>query len=310
MADKKELPLALIEVFESYTDKNHILSAVQLRKKLESKYGLTLERRTLYSNINLLEKFGYKISDWRENGEGYYLKSRQFRPSEVRSLLNALNAAPFLPAAETASLSRRLLDTLSTYQRRAYADDIYLHAAEITPAYPLAKAVDTLSEAIRNNCRVSFVMQEDAGAVITADPYRVGFIEGYPYLIAVVKDETEYRYFRIDRMKDISPEDTPCAPLPEGTPLPSAYPSALPGGPQMIARISLKRELKKEALEYFGPCAEEAGSEESLLYLTVSGSAEGICRFILRYPGDVSPVSPAALCRMLKEKLQAALSSL
>ena len=95
MADKKELPLALLEILESSTDKDHILSASQIRKKLESKYGLTLERRTLYSNIELLEKYGHKISSWRDNSEGYYLEERQKRCGDVPQIRADFRCHPF-----------------------------------------------------------------------------------------------------------------------------------------------------------------------------------------------------------------------
>ena len=71
MADKKELPLALLEVLKEYTDEAHILSAKELTRILEEQYDLTLERRTLYANIELLRKYGFHISTWQENGYGY-----------------------------------------------------------------------------------------------------------------------------------------------------------------------------------------------------------------------------------------------
>ena len=74
MADnKKELPLALLEILRESTDENNILSTKELTTLLEKRYDLTLERRTLYANIELLKKYGSKISTWQENYTGYYV---------------------------------------------------------------------------------------------------------------------------------------------------------------------------------------------------------------------------------------------
>ena len=77
MADKKELPLALLEILTKYTDHDHYLSTAEMTEILHSEYGLTLERRTLYSNMDLLKKYGHKISTWKDNGYGYCLTEHQ-----------------------------------------------------------------------------------------------------------------------------------------------------------------------------------------------------------------------------------------
>ena len=67
MAEKKYSTLALLKVLEEYTDQDHILSLRQLQDRIESRSGLKLDRRTIYSNLEILEQNGYVISKFDDN---------------------------------------------------------------------------------------------------------------------------------------------------------------------------------------------------------------------------------------------------
>ena len=106
MADKKELPLALLEILTKYTDHDHYLSTAEMTEILHSEYGLTLERRTLYSNMDLLKKYGHKISTWKDNGYGYCLTEHQFTEKEVSVLIELLRNCNGLSRREREKLTK------------------------------------------------------------------------------------------------------------------------------------------------------------------------------------------------------------
>ena len=62
MAEKKYSAFALLDILITYTDEDHILTAKELQNHLIEKYDLDLERRTIYSNMDILEQNGF-ISD-------------------------------------------------------------------------------------------------------------------------------------------------------------------------------------------------------------------------------------------------------
>lgn len=78
MAEKNSFVLALIDILSNESDEHHILTKDQILYLLKNRYDFSIERRTLYSNIRLLQNYGYDISDYKDNGNGYYLISRQF----------------------------------------------------------------------------------------------------------------------------------------------------------------------------------------------------------------------------------------
>ncbi len=117
MADKKEMPLALLEILTKYTDGDHYLNTKALTENLEDEYGMTCERRTIYANINLLKEYGHKISTWQENGFGYYLTEHQFSMEEAEGICRALRDSSCFSSKQYKILSQKILSTLSVYQQ-------------------------------------------------------------------------------------------------------------------------------------------------------------------------------------------------
>ena len=83
MAEKKHSTFAVLEILRKYSDENHILTVKEITSHLISEYDLNIERRTLYSNIGILKDFGFEISDYEDNGKGYYLSKRDFDKGEI-----------------------------------------------------------------------------------------------------------------------------------------------------------------------------------------------------------------------------------
>ena len=71
MAEKKHSVLALLEILKKYSDEEHVLTLKEIQAHLENEYDTVLDRRTIYTNLDILEQFGYEISDFEDNGKGY-----------------------------------------------------------------------------------------------------------------------------------------------------------------------------------------------------------------------------------------------
>ena len=317
MADKKELPLALLEILESSTDKDHILSASQIRKKLESKYGLTLERRTLYSNIELLEKYGHKISSWRDNSEGYYLEERQFKLNEVRSLLNAVYGAAFLSPAESSALTRKILATLSLPQRRLFQEDMYISYKNGRNDAAMSRKFELISDAIRSRESVAFtplIWMDNldlapAKERVLAEPRYIAFFEHRPYLVATLPGEDGARWYRIDRITDITQEESTFDALSEETACIVMRSSPLDKDSRHETAVFLCRKSMIDPLtDRFEPFAVFRPIDENYFELRITASENVIMRIAERYATSCVLLEPSRLHERMKEQLAAALS--
>jgi len=77
MLTEKANAICLLEVLKEYSDAEHILPMREIIAKMQSLYGIKIDRRTVYGAVALLIELGYDISIYEDNGVGYYLRSRE-----------------------------------------------------------------------------------------------------------------------------------------------------------------------------------------------------------------------------------------
>ena len=77
MLTEKANAICLLDVLKEYSDAEHILPMREIIAKMQSLYGIKIDRRTVYGAVALLIELGYDISLYEDNGVGYYLRSRE-----------------------------------------------------------------------------------------------------------------------------------------------------------------------------------------------------------------------------------------
>ena len=163
MAEKKFLPFIVLQILKELSDESHILSTNELINHIEMRSGISIERRTLYSNIEILEQAGYIINKFSDNGKGYYLEKRQFSKGEVLLLCNAIHASHFISNKQSNALIANLLKTLNKYDQKDYHDAVYMPNLQKSPNDLLFDNIAKLSEAIQKKKVIQFVyMHYDA----------------------------------------------------------------------------------------------------------------------------------------------------
>ena len=85
--NKKLSILYTLQILKDYSDENHLLSQNEIAKKIYRIYGMECERKSIGTNIDSLIDFGYDII---KTNAGSFLASREFEPSEIRFLIDAV----------------------------------------------------------------------------------------------------------------------------------------------------------------------------------------------------------------------------
>lgn len=96
--------VCLYKILEKYSDEEHILSMSDITGYFMQDYGMKIDRRAVYGAADTLIELGYDISVYKENGKGYYLRSRLFEPSEVRLMTDVVYSMHSIPQKQTADL--------------------------------------------------------------------------------------------------------------------------------------------------------------------------------------------------------------
>lgn len=70
--DQKLRTLYLMDIMLERTDDNHMLNASQLCSILEQEHSITTDRRTIYTEMEILKKYGLDIQQKKGKNPGYY----------------------------------------------------------------------------------------------------------------------------------------------------------------------------------------------------------------------------------------------
>ena len=212
MLSAKANVLCLLAVLTRYSDENHIMTLESVQDKILADYGMALERKTVYANIKLLIDFGYDISVFRDNGIGYYLREREFEPSEVHLLADAVYASSFIPEKATSDLIKKLKNTQSVHFSGRIKSLTVIKPEAKTSNKELFYNTELLDDAISDGVKVTFdYLKYDMNKKLiprredkyTVSPYAIVWANEKYYLICYYEKYSDISHFRIDKIKNI-----------------------------------------------------------------------------------------------------------
>lgn len=210
MAEKKHSAFALLEILTRYSDENHILSTKKIQELLLQEYQLSLERRTLYSNFDILEQAGYEINRYEDNGKGYFLEEKQFTKAEILLMCNAIHSSHFLSHKQSQQLIKKLLLTQSKFEAKEFQGKVYLPNSQKTENTELMYTISLVSEAIRDQKKIQFQycsygldkkLHAKRERVHSVEPRYIVYAESRPYLIATNPKYDDFIHYRLDRIQ-------------------------------------------------------------------------------------------------------------
>ncbi|QEY34006.1 HTH domain-containing protein [Caproiciproducens galactitolivorans] len=139
--------LELYKLLKSYSDDEHPLSANDLCRMLAEK-GIAASRRTVYRDLKVLTEYGADILYTRLPKQGFFLAKRHFELPEVRILLDAVLAAPFITNKKTAELTEKLCGLLNCYQAAEVSSQIRIGKCDKFGNEEIYYNIDTINHAI------------------------------------------------------------------------------------------------------------------------------------------------------------------
>ena len=306
MAEKKTSAFALLRILKKYSDEDHILSARQIIDMLDEFYGIRIERRTLYSNIEMLEQDGYVISRYEDNGRGYYLKQRQFDKAEVLLLCNAVHASHFISASQSDNIIRKLLDTQSSHQAREFKDSVYLPNRQKTNNTQLLQNIARVSEAIRDSHPVSFTylryntrkqLEPRRHLPYEVEPRYIVYADSRAYMIVTSDSHPGFAHYRLDRMQDVRVLDGHVRPLSRDL---DAYEYArnklfMYAGEMQWVTFLCQARIMDHMIDLFGPEVMIITRSDEQFTIRVNTSTRGAMFLAQQYMDSMEILEPESL---------------
>lgn len=154
-AEQKIKLLILYDLLQKNTDENHPMTTGEITTALKN-CGIVVTRKTLYDDIETLNRYGFEILCDKSRSNRYYVADRKFERPEVQILLQAIGGAKFLSDKKTSLLSRKvaellgeaqaeeLIATISENQSKSQNEQIYYNIDAITTALLERKKISFL----------------------------------------------------------------------------------------------------------------------------------------------------------------------
>ena len=193
---QKSKLLTLLRILEQKTDEEHLLNVPQLVELLEQQ-DILAERKSIYSDIDTLRSLGYDIQLRRGRGGGYWLASRTFELSELKLLVDAVQASKVVSARTSSKLIHKLEALCSDYEGTQLQRQVYVDGRPKSDSHTLLYSIDALHSAINAGRMVRFRYKDDGTR--TVSPWQLAWENGCYYLIAFA-DEKGIRHYRVDKM--------------------------------------------------------------------------------------------------------------
>ncbi|MBO5338712.1 MAG: WYL domain-containing transcriptional regulator [Clostridia bacterium] len=216
--------LKLWEMLCQETDEDNPMPSTTIIKRL-AEIGIPCDRRTLYKDIEALRENGYEVECNRSRQNEYYVLERNFEPTELHILIDAVQAASFITEEKTKDLVNRIA-TLSgdrkaeVLKSNAVAFNIVKNTNKM-----IYYSVNEIITAIDKKKKIEFfyfdydvshqkVYRKDKRKYIV-NPYATIFSNDSYYLLCYDDKHEGMSHYRIDRMDTVRITDEPITKRPE-----------------------------------------------------------------------------------------------
>ena len=200
----------LMKILMEETDENHAITLQEIVEHLKA-YGVTAERKSLYSDIENLRIFGLDIEGYQMDRTFYYqVVNRDFQLPELKLLVDAVQASKFITEKESKELIKRLEAYASKFQAAQMHRQVYVNGRVKSRNEKNYYSVDNVYTAIETDRQISFqyyhydvnkkeVLAHD-GKVYKVSPWAMCWDDEKYYMVAYDEEAGKIKHYRVDKM--------------------------------------------------------------------------------------------------------------
>ena len=198
--------LYILKMLWELSDEKHPLTATDISEGLES-YGISCERKSIYTDLDELEKFGVDIIRTRQ---GAYISNRQFELPELKLLVDAVQSSRFITEKKSDELVEKLGNLLNRYDSSGLKRHVYMKNRVKTMNESIYYNVDAIHEAIQENRSIAFcywnwnvkkeMMPKHGGKRYQISPWALMWENEKYYMLGYDEAAGQMKHFRVDKM--------------------------------------------------------------------------------------------------------------
>ena len=211
ISENKLKMLYILQELMERTDEEHRIGAAELMSAIEA-HGLTVDRKTIYDDIETLREAGYDIGYIKEQPAGYYIAERDFDLAELKLLVDVVQSARFITDKKTHDLIRKLSSQASVHQGKQLSRQVYIFNRVKALNESIYYNVDRIHGSMLQDKRIRFKYHRwnlskelepmHGGEFFEVSPWALTWDDENYYLIGC-DYESKIKFYRVDKMKSI-----------------------------------------------------------------------------------------------------------
>ena len=205
--------LYLMRILMERTDEQNPMTIADMASALAA-YGIKAERKSLYSDIDILRQFGMDIEILREKTFGYYIAQRQFELPELKLLVDAVQSSHFISKRKSEELIKKLSTLTSKEQAKLLRRQVYVADRAKTINETVYYSIDQIHYAINEDRKITFKYFDydvnkkqvfrKQGKLYSATPVTLCWNKDKYYLITYSGYFDNFTHYRVDRMSNVN----------------------------------------------------------------------------------------------------------
>ena len=203
-------PFYVAKLLYEQTDEDHYLTIAQIIEQLERDYGISTSRGTVGDDIKALQELGVEIEVEPSTQKRFYLIGRRFDLPELKTLIDAIESARFIPKEKSATLVEKLGSLTSRYNTEKLVRNVDVENRIKSDNEKIYYIMEALNDAINAQKKVTFqyftynVKKEQKlkhdGCVYILSPYKLIWNGDYYYVVGFSEKHGGIGSFRLDRI--------------------------------------------------------------------------------------------------------------
>lgn len=304
---KKLALLRVLQILWEDSDIDHPLHQGRIVELLESKYGITVERKAIGRNLSLLREAGFEIEN---SGGGFYLNSRLFEDSELQLLIDSVLASRHISVPHSKELIEKICLLSNRYFPRHVGNIHSVEEWSKTENKTLFYHIELIDEAIETGKMVEYDYNKygidrklHKSSFQRVSPYQLILHNQRYYLMGYSKYWGHMVYHRMDRITNMVLSDRLAVPIREvegfadginyrelSTAMPYMY-----AEPPVRVTFRTTAGLMDQIVDWFGrEIAVQKGTNDTI-EVSVHAAPTAMLYWALQYADAVEILSPDSL---------------
>ena len=203
-------PFYVAKMLYEQTDEDHYLTIAQIMDQLERDYDISSSRGTIGDDIKALQMLGIEITVEASTQNRYFLIGRRFDLPELKTLIDVVESARFIPKEKSAVLVEKLGSLTSKNYIAGLVRNVDVENRIKADNEKIYYIMEALNDAINAGKKISFQyytynaqkeqeLKHDGESYIFS-PYKLIWNGDYYYVVGYSEKHKGIGSFRLDRI--------------------------------------------------------------------------------------------------------------